>query len=36
VSADATVTQGVGYPAGPEFVHARKIVIVPERSLTVG
>ena len=23
-------------PAGPEFVHDRKIVIVPERSLTAG
>jgi hypothetical protein len=36
VSVDATVTQGVGDPAGPEFVHARKIALVPERSLTAG
>jgi len=34
VSVDATVPKGVGDPAGPEFVHARTIVIVPERSLT--
>jgi hypothetical protein len=33
VSIDATVAKGVGYPAGPEFVHAQKIFIVPERSL---
>src|SRR5215470_5431468 len=34
VSVDATVTKGVGYSAGPELVHATKVVIVSERSLT--
>ena len=34
VRVDATVTKGVGYPAGPEFVHATNVMIVPESSLT--
>jgi hypothetical protein len=34
VSVDATVTKGVGDPAGPELVHVQKIEIVPEGSLT--
>jgi hypothetical protein len=36
MSVDATVAEGVGYPAGPEFVHAQKIGVVPERSLKAG
>ena len=35
VSVDATVTKGVDHPAGPEFVHARKVALVPEESLNV-
>ena len=35
VSIDATVTKGVDHPAGPEFVHARKVAFAPEESLNV-
>jgi len=35
VSVDATVTKGVDHPAGPEFVHARKVAFAPEESLNV-
>src|SRR5580704_16086364 len=35
VCVDAAVTKGVDHPAGPEFVHARKLALVPERSLDV-
>ena len=35
VSVDATVTKGIDHPAGPEFVHARKVAFAPEESLNV-
>ena len=35
VSVHATVTKGVDHSAGPEFVHARKVVFAPEESLNV-
>src|SRR5258708_18750586 len=35
VRVDATVTKGVDHPAGPEFVHARKVAFAPEESLNV-
>ena len=33
VSVDATVTEGVDNTAGPEFVHTKKVMLIPERSL---
>jgi hypothetical protein len=35
MSVNATVTKGVDHPAGPEFVHARKVALVSKRSLNV-
>ena len=35
VSVDAALTKGVDHTAGPEFVHARKLVFAPEESLNV-
>lgn len=35
MSVNATVTKGVDHPAGPEFVHARKVALVSNRSLNV-
>ena len=35
VSVDATVTEGVDHSPGAEFVHPRKVVVVPEESLNV-